>query len=156
MRGARAHLVLVLVAVVGGCGRDTAPSVDAAAPSARDLTCHPDQRVFESGASYSNGCNCCVCWEGQVACQGGQCAGAAFPPTCHTNQDCGSGLCVFNPGCDSPSGTCMGGPGTCPLFVLGSASADQRQYCGCDGATFHLEMAKQYPDRPYRHVGACP
>jgi hypothetical protein len=152
----RPRIALAVVFLAAACSHDAAAPVDAGASSA-DLTCRPDDRhAFESRASFSNGCNCCVCWEGQVVCQGAECGGAAFPPTCRTNQDCGSGVCVFNPGCDSPTGTCMGGPGICPLFVLGNMSVDQIQYCGCDGATFHLETSRQYPDRPYRHVGACP
>ena len=164
----RALIALLLFPCLLACSESNdAPanvsSQSDATPATATTCALPDGRRIPAGASYANGCNCCVCTpDGQPACQGAACSvpggdGGAldhYPLTCQSDADCLSGVCAFNPGCNSPSGTCMGGR-VCPLFVLGATPVDQIQYCGCDGTTFSLELLRQYPYRPYRHVGAC-
>jgi len=75
---------------------------------------------------------------------------------CQSDDDCSisffpGALCVFDWGCSSTQGHCVSTP-----YCYGTGVID---YCGCDGHTFQLGAngtGKQYPDRPYAHVGACP
>src|SRR5438105_564665 len=81
MTGNRPRIALALVFLAAACGGDAASPIDAG-PSSTDLTCHPDdRRAFESRASFSNGCNCCVCWEGQAVCEGDEGTGVALWPS---------------------------------------------------------------------------
>ena len=46
-----------------------------------------------------------------------------------------------------------------PLTVCSTYTGDiAHDYCGCDGQTFHVGVpgAKNFPDRPYAHLGTCP
>ncbi len=121
-----------------------------------------DGRRIEAGATFADvdGCNCCYCSpDGRAICQGAAClwkdGGGGAPTSCQTDQDCiaqGRTLCVFEPGCDSPHGSCMSGPGVCELIS---------DYCGCDGVTYSDLVSSggvthNYPYKPYKHVGACP
>jgi hypothetical protein len=121
-----------------------------------------DGRRIPAGAAFTDGCNCCVCTSsGEVACQGAGCNDAGFDPrVCTSDQDCvaqGRFLCVFDPGCESPHGLCMGSGGVCPLYLVSDLAPFE--YCGCDGATYAISSStsqpRQYPTKPYRHYGAC-
>jgi hypothetical protein len=125
-----------------------------------------DGRRIQAGAAFSDGCDCCVCTSsGEPSCQAAACGGdggaavAAAGP-CQTDGDCvaqGRLLCVFDPGCDSPHGTCLGGIGICPIFAV--SQLGRFEYCGCDGMTYstiEVPQPREYPYRPYRHFGSCP
>ena len=136
-------------------------SLDSAVAVFCDLN---DGRHIPAGAAYADvdRCNCCVCRsDGSPACQLALCGdpdAGPRPASCESDQDCADadhiGPCVFNPGCTSPRGNCMGGNGICPLFAV--ADMSPISYCGCDGVTYSLQDWKQYPYLPYSHVGACP
>lgn len=121
-----------------------------------------DGRRIQAGAAYSAGCNCCVCTSsGRSACQAAECAGDddADLVACRSDDDCtahGRRFCVFDPGCSSPLGTCIGGSGICPTFEVSDLAPFE--YCGCDGATYSTGggETRQYPYKPYLHYGACP
>jgi hypothetical protein len=125
-----------------------------------------DGRRIQSGAAFGDGCNCCVCTSsGQAVCQAAGCsadggAAVAAKGPCQTDDDCvsqGRQLCVFDPGCDSPRGTCIGTIGVCPNFALSEPAP--YEYCGCDGLTYSTiesPQPREYPYKPYRHFGACP
>ena len=118
-----------------------------------------DGRAIQMGASFSDGCNCCVCTSTGPTCQGAACRvdSGVSAGSCQSDSDCaaqGRLLCAFNPGCDSPIGTCLGGNGICPLFAVSQVAAFE--YCGCDGVTYPITNDLQYPYKPYRHFGACP
>lgn len=150
-------VVLVLSmwgAVTAGCGSAKAPAT----------YCNlPDGRRIEAGAAFGKQCNCCVCTSaGKYTCQAAPCRvdGGAGAVACQTDSDCvaqGSSLCVFDPGCDSPRGTCIDTLGACPLFLVSELSPFE--YCGCDGVTYSIlggPETREYPHQPYRHFGACP
>ena len=151
------------------CLRDAGPAPDGSSvpPDVASVYCNLDDgRRIPAGAAFSDGCNCCVCTSSaQSACQGAACVGDAaysLPGSCQSDQDClaqGDSTCVFDPGCDSPRGTCLRGAGVCPLFAVSDLGAAPSQYCGCDGVTYALTgsvtFPREYPYRPYRHVGAC-
>jgi len=136
-------------------------STDAATPSYCDLA---DGRRIQSGAAFADGCNCCVCTSsGRPACQGAYCAvdSGATVGSCTSDADCvaqGRLLCAFDPGCDSPRGTCLGGNGICDTAAVSEFSPFE--YCGCDGVTYSIIStptdARMYPYKPYKHYGACP
>jgi len=66
-------------------------------------------------------------------------------------------VCVFDPGCSPAQGRCVSTPSTvCSAYA--SDIAHDYCGCGCDGLTFHVGIsgAKNYPDRPYAHLGTCP
>ena len=147
-------------AVCNAAGNSNSP--DSALAVFCDLS---DGRRIPAGAAYADvdGCNCCVCRsDGSPVCQAALCLGngdaGVGPMSCQSDQDCADadhiGPCVFNPGCTSPRGNCMGGNGICPLFAV--ADMSPISYCGCDGVTYSLQDWKQYPYLPYSHVGACP
>jgi hypothetical protein len=140
----RPPILLVLLTLLSSCSSLSHPPV-----------CHlPDGRTVEVGASYSDGCNCCVCGpDGKPACQAAACGAQA--PVCHATADCNGGGCEFFPGCESPQGFCANTP-ICPLLVLGYQAMSYADYCGCDGETFSITDDRQFPDRPYKHIGACP
>jgi hypothetical protein len=143
---------------------DGASLIDSPLVDASSVYCHlPDGRRIPAGAAYSEGCNCCVCRStGEPICQAVACGndGGSTPGSCQSDQDCvaqGLGVCMFDPGCDSPRGTCAVN-GACPLFMV--VDMEPFQYCGCDGNTYSIiessTQPREYPYRPYRHYGACP
>jgi hypothetical protein len=81
-------------------------------------------------------------------------------PPCQSDDDCsmmiGTGaVCVFDPGCSPGQGRCV----STPLTVCSTYTGDiAHYYCGCDGQTFNVGVpgSKNFPDRPYAHLGACP
>lgn len=151
--------LLLLAAACGSSENVGTADAGGAANGAADagvMLCRlEDGRQIEALASFSDGCNCCVCSKkGEQVCQAAGCTDGA-PKACQSDLDCGVRHCAFNPGCRPSSGTCLGG-GICPLFALGNKEVTKYAYCGCDGVTFYLEGEKQYPYRPYSHVGACP
>jgi hypothetical protein len=136
----------------------TSPAPDAGPANA---TCDlADGRRIPVGAVYNDGCNCCVCLATGGACQAVACVdGGSFQwgARCQSDSDCAAAMfsgavCMFDQGCSPGQGVCSATM-YCPLEV-GIA----QDYCGCDGQTFHvgIQGAKQYADRPYSHLGACP
>lgn len=130
-------------------------------PAKAALTCNlSDGRQVPAGAVYNDGCNCCVCLATGRVCEGAGCLipdGGVGDIRCQSDSDCAAALssaavCIFDQGCSPGIGTCSHTP-ICPLF--GGPYA--QDYCGCDGQTFHVGIAgaKQYPDRPYSHLGGC-
>ena len=146
----------------------TGPTVEAGSPEVSDtpppVFCEQsDGRRIQAGAAFT-GCGCCVCTASAgTQCYAFSCADASqqqSPGNCQSDQDCavtGGSFCVFDPGCDSPHGTCMVGPGACPF-----GTTSPSQYCGCDGVTYSVVDSsdpwsmRQFPYKPYLHYGACP
>jgi len=130
-----------------------------------------DDRVFDVGAVFSDGCGCCICSGAGGICYGGNSCTRLVDggwesfmslPPCHSDDDCstriGAGaVCVFDQGCLPGQGRCANRPSTsCSTSTYTDEIA--HEYCGCDGNTFQVGVAgaKDYPDRPYAHLGACP
>lgn len=83
-------------------------------------------------------------------------------PRCTADDQCssvyGPGFCLFEPGCEAPSGICVSGP----QGSLGNRPADMAEYfrgdceggcdvyCGCDGVTY-----ESLPTKPFRYPGPC-
>jgi len=159
-----ATLVLSLGVLSWGCGgaKERVPD------SGTSCGLH-DGRTFPVGAVFSDGCGCCICTATGANCYGGNVCTRfvdgglesymSLPP-CQSDDDCsmmiGTGaVCVFDPGCSPGQGRCV----STPLTVCSTYTGDiAHYYCGCDGQTFNVGVpgSKNFPDRPYAHLGACP
>jgi hypothetical protein len=64
-------------------------------------------------------------------------------------------VCVFDGGCSPGQGRCVKHPLAVCSTYTGEIAHD---YCGCDGQSFQVGVpgAKNFPDRPYAHLGTCP
>ena len=130
-----------------------------------------DGRRFPVGAVFSDGCGCCNCGVSGAVCYGGNVCtrfvdggflSVMSMPPCQSDDGCsethGAGaVCVFDQGCSPGQGRCANNPSvTCSTSTYTSDIA--HEYCGCDGQTFYVGVsgAKDYPDRPFAHLGACP
>lgn len=114
-------------------------------------------------------CNQCICSgsgnscppEGcSFSCTAVACLPSFGPPArtpCTSSAECGDGaptynICVYNLGCEAPSGYCIAIQSTCPTAQATPADAGaESRYCGCDGVTYEGPC----PVVPYRHAGPC-
>lgn len=80
--------------------------------------------------------------------------GIANYPFCDHPDDCGPGLCLFEPGCDAPIGLCCGSVcganGVRPIAECERNTSCVLELCTCDGHT-----VEGLPVVPFAHVGAC-
>jgi hypothetical protein len=113
-----------------------------------------DYRTCEAGAIFGSACNICQCQpDGKAGCTAAACLDQQSY-RCTADSDCskagaGHGTCAMDQGCVDPKGTCF------TVFADGHGIPGfnvPQNYCGCDGATFSAAV----PQKPYRHVGACP
>jgi hypothetical protein len=129
---------------------------DAANPYAIPLptcACAPD-RICPAASIYARGCSICQCVapgrDGVENCKAVPCPSSDAgdldpPPRCEQDISvCGSGTCVFDPGCQTPRAYCA---------IAGcNHTFAPLTFCGCDGVMFTSDC----PDRPYSSVGRCP
>lgn len=112
--------------------------------------CAPRERACTDDIAYYCGC------DGQTFSSSGSCPGNRYehtgacdgkrPPgyACETHDDCSSGICEGQ-GCGPSEGECAEAERTC--------TADDVEYCGCDGVTF--TSSGTCPGERYEHTGAC-
>jgi hypothetical protein len=111
-------------------------------PAQTSCWCH--NRRLPVGAIFADGCNMCECMPYGATCTSKGCVSEGHLIGCWgvAVRPCAPGAaCVYDPGCESPHS-----------YPGGYIARLERPHCGCDGVTFWAVA----PEKPYRHVGACP
>ncbi len=148
------------------------PSLDAEADAGvPDLgptgMCESNGRQYPTGIVFGDGCNFCLCDCDESGCMT-RCTGAACDvgvqsalyPRCLTHDDCrphpdggvARAVCLYDPGCNEPLGTCVLVDSICPRDLPAEPTdGGAPGFCGCDGVTY----SGICPTVPYERPGAC-
>jgi hypothetical protein len=163
----RSWLSVALLLCSIGCDDDE-PLITPDASSMPDAAlaeCHFPNGATCGGSSSANRgctidhCNWCDCGPGWGNTNVASCTlvGCGAPDAgpadgrCQSDADCQPGVaCIFNVGCEQPSGFCNTQTHDCPhtphAFTV----------CDCSGQTRSITVESCAPNLRYAHTGACP